>query len=154
MANQQELKDEALAQHRKAGLWGIMNSLKREGDAQRATLAEQHGVNAANLPGFGSEIPFGNTFVSQSSTGSPLGKATQVAILALVAGAIGFGANSLLKEETPEPVTPPPVNAVIEWEITPDGDLRERSSSIRREESRISEEASRRDADGIDVIFD
>lgn len=154
MADQRTQKDEARAQHRMAGLWGTMNSLKREGDAQRATLAEQHGVHAASLPGFGTEIPFGNTYVSQSSTGSPLGKVAQVAILALVAGAIGFGANSLLTKETPKLVTPPPVNAVIEWEITPDGEFRSGSSSVRREESRISEEASRRDAGSFHVITD
>ena len=121
-------KEQDRKQSRLAGLWGTMNSLKREGDNQRATLAEQHGVNAATLPGFGAEIPFGNTFLSQNSTGSPRGKLAQVAILALAAGAAGFGLHSLLKE-TPKTEAPPPVDAVLEWEITPNGESGRRGVS-------------------------
>ena len=105
-----------------------MNMFKRESDAQRAASAKQHGVQVADLPGYGAEIPFGNTVINQSSTGSPLGKLTQEAVLALVAGVAGFGLSNL---NTPKPVdTPPPVDAVIEWEIVPDGAFTRGSSSI------------------------
>jgi len=117
-----------------------MNSLKRESDSQRATTAKQHGLNVADLPGFGAEIPFGNTFVSQNSTGSsPMAKLAMGAVLVLAAGAAGFGLQSLLSP-TPETITPPPVDAVLEWEITPDGESR--SSSVSEGQYDVHSETS------------
>jgi len=136
-------KDKIRNQWRLANLWGLMNTLKRASDSQRATVAEQHGVNASELPGFGTEIPFGNTYVSQSSKGSSL---IQAAVLALAAGAIGFGASALLKPPKPDVVAPPvnaappPIDVALDWEITPNGEFRTRS--IRGEESSISSETS------------
>ena len=143
-SEREESREEDRKKFRLAGLWATMNSLKREGDNQRAALASQHGVQAANLPGFGQEIPFGNTYVSQNSTGSSLGKFTQAAVLALAAAAAGFGLQSYLSPKT-EPSTPPPVNAVLEWEITPDGESGTSSRSVSVEERGVSAKASRRD---------
>jgi len=144
-SEREESREADRKQLRLAGLWGTMNSLKREGDNQRATLAKQHGVQAASLPNFGAEIPFGNTYVSQNSTGSSLGKLTQAAVLALAAGAAGFGLQSYFSTPKTEPSTPPPVNAVLEWEITPDGESGTSSRSVSVEERGVSAEASRRD---------
>jgi len=144
-SEREESREEDRKQFRLAGLWATMNSLKREGDNQRAAIAEQHGVQATNLPGFGQEIPFGNTYVSQNSTGSSLGKLTQAAVLALAAAAAGFGLQSYLSPPKTEPSMPPPVNAVLEWEITPDGESGSSSRSVSVEERGVSAEASRRD---------
>jgi len=127
-----------------------MNSLKREGDSQRAAQAKQHGIQATDLPGYGNEIPFGNTFVSQNSTGSPLGKLAQVAVLALTAGVAGFGLNNFLTPKADTTAVPPPVNAVLEWEIIPDGDSRSSSREVSERTLGVREE-SRETIDGGDI---
>jgi len=127
-----------------AGLWGLMNCLKREGDSQRATIAKGNGIDPATLPGMGNEIPFGNVTISQqSSPGSSLGKFTQAAVLALAAGAAGFGLHNLMKEPEAETIQPPPpVNAVIEWEITPNGEFRSDSEGAIEFHTESSESSS------------
>jgi len=141
MSDQREdSREESKRQHRLAGLWGMMNSLKREGDSQRAVMAKQYGVNPADLPNFGAEIPFGNVNISQRSNGSSFGKLTQAAVLALAVGAAGFGLHSYMKEPAAETITPPPVNAVIEWEIIPDGESS--SGSVSSEALRLREGTS------------
>jgi len=123
----------------------MMNSLKRNADVERAQVAKLNGVDPATLPGFLSEIPFGNqTLIQQSAESkapSTLGNLAKGAVLALAAGAAGFGLSQL--NTKPKPLPPPPVNAVIEWEITPDGESR--STSVSSEELRLSGEASSRD---------
>jgi len=139
-------REQAQAQFRTANLWNFMNTMKRNADVERATVAKANGINPAELQGFLAEIPFGNqTIVSQSAESkapSAFGNFTKAAVLALAAGAIGFGANHLL--QTPKPVTPPPVNAVLEWEITPDGERAGTGvfTEIRSDESRVLGEAS------------
>lgn len=126
---------------RKIGLWDLVNRLKRNSDVERAAVARQYDLKAADLPGFGQEVPWGNnTTITQSAT-SPLAWIGSVAAIALTAGALGFGASHFLKESTPQPEAPPPVNAVLEWEITPN----ERTSgnrSIFIEEHSVLDEAS------------
>jgi len=139
MGNAANLREQAKAQHRTANLWGLMNVLKRNSDVERAVIAEQHGVDPGKLPNFLAEIPFGNqTVVQQSaeSKASPsIGNFTKGAVLALAAGAAGFGLSQL--NTAPEPLPPPPVNAVIEWEIVPDGETRRSDSSVFIEERGI-----------------
>jgi len=136
---------------RQIGLWSLVNSLKRESDVERAAVAKHNGIDPASLPGFGQEVPWGNntSIVTQSATqGSLLGKITQVATLALAAGAIGLGANFLLNKETPKPEIPPPVDAVIEWEITPnvrgDSTTTSRIGTVREEQYLDVDETSGR----------
>ena len=129
-------REQAEAQFRTANLWNFMNSMKRNSDVERAAVAKQHGMNPAELQGFLAEIPFGNqTIVSQAAEAtikapSSLGKIAMGAVLALAAGGAGFGLSQLNLD--PEPLAPPPVNAVLEWEITPDG--QSESSSVSRSE--------------------
>ena len=124
---------------RQIGLWDMLNRFKRNSDSERAAVAKAHGIEASSLPGFGQEVPWGNnTIISQQTQGSLLGKVGSIAALTLAAGAIGFGANHLLN--TPKTEVPPPVNAVLEWEITPDGEPGSRT--IRESESRFSSDAS------------
>jgi len=133
MSNAAELREQAKAQHRTAGLWGIMNSLKRTSDVERAVVAKQNGVDPGSLPNFLTEIPFGNTTVVQQSAESKapstLGVITKAAVLALAAGAAGFGLSQINMAPKPIPL-PPPVDAVLEWEITPDGETRGSHSSV------------------------
>ena len=121
-----------------------MNSNKRNADLERATIAKAHGIDASELPGFLTEIPFGNQTVIQQSAESKappaIGNLTKAAVLALAAGAVGFGAKSLL--DTPKPEVPPPVDAVIEWEITPNGTESGGSATVRTVESGILEATS------------
>jgi len=134
-------REQAEAQHRTAGLWNMMNVLKRNSDVERAAVAKANGIDPSTLPNFLSEIPFGNQTVVQQSAESKapsaLGTITKTAVLALAAGAAGFGLSQFHTE--PEPLPPPPVNAVIEWEITPDG---QSSSSVSSTELRVSGETS------------
>jgi len=126
-------REQAEAQFRTANLWNFMNVMKRNSDVERAVIAKDNGMDPAQLQGFLAEIPFGNqTIVSQAAEAtvkapSSVGNFTKGAVLALAAGAAGFGLSQL--NTTPEPLAPPPVNAVLEWEITPDGQSESRSVS-------------------------
>ena len=118
-------REQAKAQFLTANLWNFMNTMKRNSDVERAAVAKANGMDPAQLQGFLAEIPFGNqTIVSQSAEAkvkapSSLGNLAKGAVLALAAGGAGFGLSQL--NLGPEPLAPPPVNAVLEWEITPDG---------------------------------
>ena len=102
-----------------------MNTMKRNSDVERAAVAKANGMDPAQLQGFLAEIPFGNqTIVSQAAetttkASSLTGKLAMGAVLALAGGAASVGLMSLNSD--PVPLAPPPVNAVLEWEIIPDG---------------------------------
>ena len=138
MGNAASLREQARAQYRTAGLWGSMNVMKRNSDVERATIAKQNGIDPRELPGFLAEIPFGNQTLVQQSAENPapsaIGNFTKAAVLALAAGAAGFGLSQLGTAPEPQPTTPPPVNAVIEWEITPNESIISRDSSVFTEE--------------------
>lgn len=137
MGNAANLREQAKAQHRTAGLWGSMNVMKRNSDVERAAIAKQNGIDPRELPNFLAEIPFGNQTVVQQSAENPapsaVGNFTKAAVLALAAGAAGFGLSQLNIAPEPLPL-PPPVNAVIEWEITPNESIISRDSSVFGEE--------------------
>ena len=46
---------------RQIGMWDLVNRLKRNADHERATVAKQHDIDPTSLPGFGEEVPWGNT---------------------------------------------------------------------------------------------
>jgi hypothetical protein len=141
----EDQREQTRAQLRHLNLWATANGFKREADLERATVAKANGMEAKDIPGFMQEVPFGNVTtihqVAPSATPPSTGIAKWVAVV-LAAGAIGFGSSFLLNPPIPpKPETPPPVNAVIEWEIVPD-DTQSGSSSIRTGESRFLGEAS------------
>lgn len=137
MGNAASQREQAKAQHRTAGLWGMMNVMKRNSDVERAAIAKQNGIDPRELPNFLAEIPFGNqTLVQQSAeipAPSAVGNFTKAAVLALAAGAAGFGLSHFNTAPEPLPL-PPPVNAVLEWEITPNESIISGDSSVFSEE--------------------
>ena len=138
-------REQVKAQFLTANLWNFMNTMKRNSGVERAAVAKAHGMDPAQLQGFLAEIPFGNqTIVSQAAEAtvkspSSVGNLAKGAVIALAAGAAGFGLTNL--NTAPEPLAPPPVNAVLEWEIEPNGKLG--STSLRSSELGVHTEARR-----------